>query len=108
MDNPKWADLLGADPDYTDGKPVDEWLEERHSQLPDPLDTKCPFCGAEAYECDAPHTDGRRYLHCRRFSAHNVELRDDRLIFDREQADTPSALIAEIQNCTDPATCNHR
>lgn len=24
----KWIDLFGIDPDYTEGKPVDEWLEE--------------------------------------------------------------------------------
>lgn len=23
---PRWADLFGADPDYCDGLPVDEWL----------------------------------------------------------------------------------
>jgi hypothetical protein len=24
---PRWTDLIGIDPDYTDGRPVDEWLE---------------------------------------------------------------------------------
>ena len=24
---PRWTDLIGIDPDYTDGVPVDEWLE---------------------------------------------------------------------------------
>jgi hypothetical protein len=27
---PRWTDLIGIDPDYTDGRPVDEWLEARH------------------------------------------------------------------------------
>lgn len=26
---PKWADLFGADPDFTDGKPTNEWLDEQ-------------------------------------------------------------------------------
>lgn len=28
MTTPKWVDLFGIDPDFTDGKPTDEWLDE--------------------------------------------------------------------------------
>lgn len=28
---PKWADLFGADPNYTDGKPVEQWLHEQRT-----------------------------------------------------------------------------
>lgn len=29
---PKWVDLFGIDPDYCDGKPVDEWLDENRGE----------------------------------------------------------------------------
>lgn len=29
---PKWVDMFGIDPDYTDGKPIDEWLEEQRGE----------------------------------------------------------------------------
>jgi hypothetical protein len=29
---PKWADLWGIDPDYCEGKPVDEWLDEQRGE----------------------------------------------------------------------------
>jgi len=30
---PRWTDLIGIDPDYTDGRPVDEWLEANRAGL---------------------------------------------------------------------------
>lgn len=29
---PRWVDLFGIDPDFTDGKPVDEWLDESRGE----------------------------------------------------------------------------
>ena len=31
-DTPKWADLFGIDPDFTDGTPIDEWLEQQRGE----------------------------------------------------------------------------
>ena len=31
---PRWTDLIGIDPDYTDGRPVDEWLEANRRTNP--------------------------------------------------------------------------
>ena len=32
VDKPKWADLFGIDPDFTEGQPVDEWLDEQRGE----------------------------------------------------------------------------
>lgn len=32
MSAPKWVDLFGIDPDFTDGEPVDEWLEDQRGE----------------------------------------------------------------------------
>lgn len=58
----RWVDLFGIDPDYTDGLPVDEWLERNRAGI-DPIPAQrdgepcpvtlgpltCPFTG--------PHTN---------------------------------------------------
>ena len=32
LPKPKWADLFGIDPDFTDGRDVDEWLDEQRGE----------------------------------------------------------------------------